>query len=67
MNEDLEKELGSEEVEKVNREELKEVEQEMIIRELEATENQLKVKILFILMRQNLCVQFKASILVRPL
>ena len=44
MNEDLEKELGSEEVEKVNREELKEVEQEMIIRELEATENQLKVK-----------------------
>ncbi|XP_023322261.1 uncharacterized protein LOC111696763 [Eurytemora carolleeae] len=42
MNEDLEKELGSEEVEKVNREELKEVEQEMIIRELEATENQLK-------------------------
>ena len=46
MNEDLEKELGSEEGEKVNREELKEVEQEMIIRELEATENQLKVKIL---------------------
>ena len=54
MNEDLEKELGSEEVavlrkkvEKVSREELKEVEQEMIIRELEATENQLKVKNVF--------------------